>query len=74
MIIIILKYQGGSAMSWNVVLNQYIEIKEKALSTGEDIWNYDCDKETCLDYWVRLIGSTEYKELISCLKSMSSKA
>ena len=36
MIIIILKYQGGSAMSWNVVLNQYIEIKEKALAEFEE--------------------------------------
>lgn len=55
-------------MSWNAVLDKYIEIKAKALSTGEDIWNYDQEKETCIDYWVRLIGAAEYEELISCLE------
>lgn len=48
-------------MSWNMVLNKFVEIKNKALETGKDIWAYDSIKQACLKYWVSLLDDGEYK-------------
>lgn len=48
-------------MSWNVVLNKFVEIKNKALETGKDIWAYDSTDQACLKYWVSLLEDGEYK-------------
>ena len=49
-------------MSWNIVLNKFIEIKNKAIQTGKDIWAYDSAEQSCLKYWVSLLKEGEYKE------------
>ena len=49
-------------MSWNVVLNKFVEIKNKALEISDDIWAYDNYEQSCLDYWVSLFEDGEYKE------------
>lgn len=48
-------------MSWNVVLNKFVEIKNKASETGKDIWAYDSSEQACLKYWVSLLPDGEYK-------------
>lgn len=40
--------------SWNIALNTFLEIKNKAAATGQDLWNYNRHIETCLSYWARL--------------------
>ena len=55
-------------MSWNVVLNKFIEIKNKAIDAGIDLWGYDKDSETCLENWIRMLNEAEYIELISSLQ------
>lgn len=55
-------------MSWNVVLNKFIEIKNAVIETGADIWAYDKEKESCLDYWVELLGNKEYTDMIHYLE------
>lgn len=55
-------------MSWNVVLNKFCEIKNKAMESGIDLWAYDTEKETCLDYWVRMLKNEEYTSLIKYLQ------
>ena len=49
-------------MSWNMVLNKFVEIKNKALEISEDIWAYDNLEQSCLDYWVSLLEDGEYKK------------
>lgn len=48
-------------MSWNMVLNKFVEIKNKALETGKNIWAYDSIKQACLKYWVSLLDDGDYK-------------
>lgn len=55
-------------MSWNVVLNKVIQIKEEAKATGADIWSYDKDEMTCLEHWVSLLKNKEYENLIHYLE------
>ena len=55
-------------MSWNVVLNKFLEIKNAVIETGADLWKYDKEKETCLDYWVSLLDNKEYTGLIHYLE------
>ena len=55
-------------MSWNPVLNMFCEMKEKAISMGIDLWDYDQKKETCLDYWVRMMGDQKYIDVIENLQ------
>ena len=55
-------------MSWNAVLDKFIEIKKAVIETGADIWGYDKEKESCLDYWVSLLGNKEYADLIHYLE------
>ena len=54
-------------MSWNPVLNKFIEIKEAAAATGHNLWDYDADSMTCIEYWANLSGRKEYADILSCL-------
>ena len=54
-------------MSWNVVLNKFVEIKNKALETGKDIWAYDSMEQACLKYWVSLLNEGADKEKLEKL-------
>lgn len=51
-------------MSWNPVLNKFIEIKEAASATGNDLWDYDAASLTCVEYWVSITGREEYSDLL----------
>lgn len=55
-------------MSWNTVLNKFIEIKKKFTEKfGEDsLWDYK--DITCIEYWVEKLENKEYENMISCLK------
>lgn len=55
-------------MSWNVVLNKFIEIKKKASEKGINLWDYDKDNETCVEYWIRKLNISEYIELFSSIQ------
>lgn len=55
-------------MSWNPVVNKFVEIKNAAINAGISLWDYNPEKETCLEYWVRLLDNTEYKEILVYLK------
>lgn len=59
-------------MSWNVVLNKFIEIKERFIGEfGESsLWNYK--DITCIEYWVEKLENKEYENMISCLKFTES--
>ena len=59
-------------MSWNVVLNKFVEIKQKFIDTfGKDeLWKY---KEgdmfsNCIDYWVAKLNIPEYISLTQPLQ------
>ncbi len=54
-------------MSWNVVLNKFCEIKEKVLKAGYPLWDYDQEKESCVEYWVRMLKDETYDSLIKGL-------
>ena len=49
-------------MGWNIVLDKFKEIRDRAASTGKDLWAYDRQKETCLEYWVSVLNDGPYKE------------
>lgn len=53
---------------WNVVLNKFIEIKKKALEKGVDLWAYNKEEITCLEYWVSELEDKKYEELIHYLE------
>ena len=57
-------------MSWNPVLNKFIEIKWAFLRTfsRDELYDYDRSKQTCLDYWVEKLDNPEYTELIKPLQ------
>ena len=57
-------------MSWNPVLNKFIEIKNTYISTfsKDELYNYDPSQTTCLDYWVEKLNNPEYTELIKPLQ------
>ena len=57
-------------MSWNPVLNKFIEIKWAFLRTfsRDELYDYDRSKQTCLDYWVEKLDNPEYIELIKPLQ------
>lgn len=55
------------AMSWNVALDKFIEIKRKAAAKCSDLWAYDAGQQTCLEYWISVIGTDEYKKLLELL-------
>ena len=48
-------------MSWNPVLNRFLEIKEAFVRQfgRETLFAYDAEKETCLEYWVRRLEKEE---------------
>ena len=50
-------------MSWNSVLNMFCEMKNRAMEKGIDLWAYDARKETCVDYWARMIGEEKYEKV-----------
>ena len=54
-------------MSWNVVLNRFVEIKQKAAQKCPDIWDYDPAAQTCLEYWISVLGDEKYAELLPFL-------
>ena len=49
-------------MGWNIVLNKFTEIRDRAACTGKELWAYDRQKETCLEYWVSVLDEGPYKE------------
>lgn len=56
--------------SWNPVLNKFVEIKclyEQKLGS-DSLWNYDKNVETCLEYWARKLGNSDYIELLKPLQ------
>ena len=57
-------------MSWNPVLNKFIEIKWAFLCafSRDELYDYDRSKQTCLDYWVEKLDNPEYTELIKPLQ------
>lgn len=57
-------------MSWNPVLNKFIEIKNAYISTFSTnrLWDYNTSKTTCLEYWVERLDNPEYIELIKPLQ------
>lgn len=57
-------------LSWNPVLNKFIEIKNAYISTFSKsrLWDYDPSKTTCLEYWVERLNKPEYIELIKPLQ------
>lgn len=57
-------------MSWNPVLNKFIEIKQAFIKKyGKDIlFDYNPDEESCLEYWVRKLNNKDYMELIKLLQ------
>ena len=57
-------------LSWNPVLNKFIEIKNAYISTFSTnrLWDYNPSKTTCLDYWVERLDNSEYIELIKPLQ------
>lgn len=56
-------------LSWNPVLNKFKEIKNSFVQTfGEDsLYTYDENKETCLEYWIRMLDKEDYTKLIEPL-------
>lgn len=50
--------------SWNAALNMFLEIKEKAAASEKDLWAYDRKEDTCISYWLRLIGGRKYDEIM----------
>lgn len=57
-------------MSWNVVLNKFIEIKNAFINKYgvKELYGYDIKKETCLDYWCRKLNNDEFNDLIKPLQ------
>ena len=60
-------------MSWNPVLNKFIEIKNAYIKkfgniTYEYIKGYSDESETCLERWVKELGIPEYIDILSCLE------
>ena len=57
-------------MSWNPVLNKSLEIKKEFILTfgAGALYSYDKEKETCLEYWVRMLDNPKYQALIEPLQ------
>lgn len=57
-------------MSWNPVMNKFLEMKEAFVEKfGEaDLYAYDQQAEACLDYWARKLDVAEYTSLIKPLQ------
>ena len=60
-------------MSWNPVLNKFIEIKNEYQNKfGHIEYNYTegytDETETCLERWVSELNNPEYADLLSCLE------
>ena len=57
-------------MNWNIVLNKFIEIKNKYILKFSDmnLYSYDKNVETCLGYWVKKLNIPEYIDLIKPLQ------
>ena len=60
-------------MSWNPVLNKFIEIKNEYQNKfGHIEYNYTegytDETETCLERWVSELNNPEYDDLLSCLE------
>lgn len=59
-------------MNWNIVLNKFIEIKEKFVEKFgvDELWAYKNGNEytNCIDYWVAMLNISEYTELVKPLQ------
>ena len=53
--------------SWNVVLNKFIEIKEKYIQEFGKV-NYEYSDKTCIENWVKELNIKEYQILLSPLQ------
>ena len=56
--------------SWNPVLNKFIEIKNAYIDQfgEENLYSYNKEEETSLEYWVRMLNIKEYTDLIDKLQ------
>ena len=66
----LIKKHKEKNMSWNPVLNKFIEIKKAFINKfgKKTLWNYDKDKECCLEYWARLLRDEETNKILSLLR------
>ena len=57
-------------MSWNPVLNKFVEIKNLFIKVwGEDLlYEYDRNTETCIEYWARMLDNPRYNTLLEPLQ------
>lgn len=60
-------------MSWNPVLNKFIEIKNSYIKkfgniTYDYVKGYSDESETCLERWVKELDIPEYIDILSCLE------
>lgn len=56
--------------TWNPVLQEFLKIKNKFRTKfGElELYAYDVNNETCLEYWVRKINNVDYSSLLQPLQ------
>ena len=54
-------------MSWNPVLNLFIEIKQKMLKTNKNLWEYENGERSCLEYWINVLNDPYYREIFQNL-------
>lgn len=55
-------------MSWNSVMNMFSEIKKAAITAGIDLWKYETTKESCVEYWIRMLNNAEFTEIFKNLQ------
>ena len=57
-------------MSWNPVLNLFIEMKEKAQKTLPNIWEYKNDTQysSCMQYWAERLGIPLYQDILQGIR------
>lgn len=55
-------------MSWNIVLNKFVEIKNDFVNTfgADELWDYS--EKSCLEYWVERLDKKEYADIIAPLQ------
>ena len=54
-------------MSWNPVLNLFLEIKQKMIKTNKNLWKYENGEKSCLEYWINVLNDSYYREIFQNL-------
>lgn len=54
-------------MSWNPVLNLFLEIKQKMIKTNKNLWEYKNGERSCLEYWINVLNDSYYREIFQNL-------